>query len=147
MTFSENIISSPFLLSISSAVLQKCTQGAVVNTPILVRVVAWCRHYLNQCCHLSDKPSAEPLSTGITDFSLHHHDHSGNSIPDSKVHGPTWGPPGSCRPQMGPMLAPWTLLSWIIIVWPHPANNWYEGHNIGVPFVLCIFDIMITPSG
>ena len=25
--------------------------------------------------------------------------------------GPTWGPPGSCRPQMGLMLAPWTLLS------------------------------------
>ena len=25
--------------------------------------------------------------------------------------GPTWSPPGSCRPQMGPMLAPWTLLS------------------------------------
>ena len=24
--------------------------------------------------------------------------------------GPTWGAPGSCRPQMGPMLAPWTLL-------------------------------------
>ena len=24
---------------------------------------------------------------------------------------PTWVPPGSCRPQMGPMLAPWTLLS------------------------------------
>ena len=31
--------------------------------------------------------------------------------PDSKVHGPTWGPPGSCRPQMGTMLALWTLLS------------------------------------
>ena len=25
--------------------------------------------------------------------------------------GPTWGPHGSCRPHMGPMLAPWTLLS------------------------------------
>ena len=25
--------------------------------------------------------------------------------------GPTWGPPGSCRPQMGSMCAPWTLLS------------------------------------
>ena len=25
--------------------------------------------------------------------------------------GPTWVPPGSCRPQMGPMLVPWTLLS------------------------------------
>ena len=25
--------------------------------------------------------------------------------------GPTWGPTGSCRPLMGPMLATWTLLS------------------------------------
>ena len=25
--------------------------------------------------------------------------------------GPTWGPPGSWRPQVGPMLAPWILLS------------------------------------
>ena len=24
-------------------------------------------------------------------------------IPDSKVHGATWGPPGSCQPQMGPV--------------------------------------------
>ena len=24
--------------------------------------------------------------------------------------GLTWGPPGSCRPQVGPMLATWTLL-------------------------------------
>ena len=24
---------------------------------------------------------------------------------------PTWGPPGSCRSQVGPMLAPWTLPS------------------------------------
>ena len=28
----------------------------------------------------------------------------------AKFMGPTWGPPGSCRPQMSPMLAPWTLL-------------------------------------
>ena len=28
--------------------------------------------------------------------------------------GPTWGPPGSCRPQMGPMLTPWTWLSGIL---------------------------------
>ena len=32
-------------------------------------------------------------------------------IPEAKFMGPTWGPPGPCRPQMGPMLAPWTLLS------------------------------------
>ena len=29
----------------------------------------------------------------------------------AKFIGPTWGPHGSCRPQMGPMLGPWTLLS------------------------------------
>ena len=31
----------------------------------------------------------------------------------AKFMGPTWGPPGSCQPQMGPMLAPWTLLTGI----------------------------------
>ena len=29
----------------------------------------------------------------------------------AKFMGPTWGPPGTCRSQMGPMFAPWTLLS------------------------------------
>ena len=29
----------------------------------------------------------------------------------AKFMGPTWFPPGFCRPQMGPMLAPWNLLS------------------------------------
>ena len=28
----------------------------------------------------------------------------------AKFMGPTWGPTGPCRPQMGPMSAPWTLL-------------------------------------
>ena len=32
----------------------------------------------------------------------------------TKFMGPTWGPPGSCQPQMGPMLAPWILLSGMI---------------------------------
>ena len=29
----------------------------------------------------------------------------------AKFMGPIWGTPGSCRPQMGPILAPWNLLS------------------------------------
>ena len=29
----------------------------------------------------------------------------------AKFMGPSWGPPGSCQPQMGPILASWTLLS------------------------------------
>ena len=32
----------------------------------------------------------------------------------AKFMGPTWGRPGSCRPQMGPMLVPWTLLSGLV---------------------------------
>ena len=31
----------------------------------------------------------------------------------AKFIGPKWRPPRSSRPQMGPMLAPWTLLSWL----------------------------------
>ena len=35
----------------------------------------------------------------------------------AKFMGPIWGPPGSYRPQMGPTLTPWTLLSgnWFVI--------------------------------
>ena len=47
--------------------------------------------------------------------------------------GPTWGPPGSCWPQMGPMLAPLTLLSgkfiglrWALC-WPHKPC--YQGSS------------------
>ena len=36
----------------------------------------------------------------------------------TKFMGPTWGPPGSCRPQMGPMLALWTLLSGLSSIGP-----------------------------
>ena len=41
----------------------------------------------------------------------------------AKFKGPTWGPHGSCWPQMGPMLIPWTLLSGRLILshwmlWP-----------------------------
>ena len=35
----------------------------------------------------------------------------------AKFMGPTWGPPGSCRPQMGPMLAP-CYQGWIPLVHP-----------------------------
>ena len=46
----------------------------------------------------------------------------GEFIPPSiaKFIGPTWGPPGSCPPQMGPMLATWTLLSGSVSVMPGP---------------------------
>ena len=34
-----------------------------------------------------------------------------NTTQIAKFMRPTWGPPGTYRSQMGPMLAPWTLLS------------------------------------
>ena len=50
------------------------------------------------------------------------------SLPDSKVHGANMGPPGSCRSQVSPMLAPWTLLSGLSwtnvdqVVWRHMTS-------------------------
>ena len=43
----------------------------------------------------------------------------------AKFMGPTWGPSGSFRPQMGPMLAPWTLLSgkWPLVTFPYQFYN------------------------
>ena len=49
--------------------------------------------------------------------------------------GPTWGPPGSCRPQMGPMLSPWTLLSgvrwWVAkLAINSPQGRWCWDHYV-----------------
>ena len=39
---------------------------------------------------------------------------------------PTWGPPRFCWPQVGPMLAPWTLLSGMCTIYPGSCSNtWY----------------------
>ena len=48
----------------------------------------------------------------------------------AKFMGPTWGPPGSCRPQMGPMLAPWTLLSGVSLVQVQCQNADYVCYTI-----------------
>ena len=46
--------------------------------------------------------------------------------------GPTWGPPGSCRPQMGPMLAPMNLAL--------KGTTWnYGGYRGGIYVVLGIY--------
>ena len=50
------------------------------------------------------------------------------SLQIAKFMGPTWGPPGSCRPQMGPKLAPWTLLSGSSF---HQRHNCYNAGGAG----------------
>ena len=48
-----------------------------------------------------------------------------NQAQIAKFMGPTWGPPGSCRPQVRPMLALWTLLSGEPCFIPlHPRSYW-----------------------
>ena len=52
----------------------------------------------------------------------------------AKFMGPTWGPTGSSRPQMGPMLTPWTLLLGSSHPFANHAVNGYEnGQDMGSP--------------
>ena len=48
----------------------------------------------------------------------------------TKFMGPTWGPPGSCRPQMGPMLALWTLLTGIVCFHQLMGNRWIAAGSV-----------------
>ena len=77
---------------ISLKISLKFVPGVRINNiPVLIQIMARCRP--------GDKPLSELIMvTQITSFM-----------------GPTWGPPGSCQPQMGPMLAPRTLLSGYLI--------------------------------
>ena len=54
----------------------------------------------------------------------------------AKFMGPTWGPPASCRPQVGPMWAPWTLLSGRVCVsvtlrWRQNGRDSVSNHQPG----------------
>ena len=57
----------------------------------------------------------------------------------TKFMGPTWGPPGSCPPQMCPLLAPWTLLSgnlWKLISVPPSLSlsfTLYQAYDLNCP--------------
>ena len=53
----------------------------------------------------------------------------------AKFMGPTWGPPGSCRPQMGPMLATWTLLSRFFITHAEEKMKWSGRQEVEVPCI------------
>ena len=54
-----------------------------------------------------------------------------------KFMGPTWGPSGSCRPQMGPMLAPWTLLSGLLLWWMQEQESLVPGYMCQSDFLNC----------
>ena len=57
----------------------------------------------------------------------------------TKFMGPTWVPPGSCRPQMGPMLAPWTLLSGMDHVELYDPHECLSLCDVITCVITCIF--------
>ena len=59
--------------------------------------------------------------------------------------GPTWGPPGSCRPQMGPVLAAWTLLSGLWSVPIHRNLRVIKMQNL--PSLVASGVVIMTTSG
>ena len=68
----------------------------------------------------------------------------------AKFMGPTWGPPGSCRPQMGPMLAPCTLairdfFHHFLVSWElaSPSTTWTVTHLVLCIEILIPYDINI----
>ena len=68
------------------------------------------------------------LANKISSFTHHHMGGSAwmcRSPLIARFMGPTWAPPGSDRTQVGPMLAPWTLLS--------RSFTWFGYHLIAKP--------------
>ena len=71
-----------------------------------------------------------------------------------KIMGRTWGPSGADRTQVGPMLAPWTVLSWYgtskrsVCVLTATQANGYEirSDEITPAYVHSIFNIKINSS-
>ena len=59
---------------------------------------------------------------------------------------PTWGPPGSCRPQVGPMSVPWTLLSGKLIINTLPVamitTSGVPSHNKIVTMMAFLFPLL-----
>ena len=65
--------------------------------------------------------TTSPPDHNIPNYCCYHHD---KTIQIARFIGPTWGPPGAERTQMGPMLAPWIC---------YLGNNchrrsWYRWH-------------------
>ena len=56
-----------------------------------------------------------------------------------KFMGSTWGPPGSCRSQIGPMLAPWTLL-------PGLQMGWWPEHSTQISWKEVALPYSLTPT-
>ena len=95
--FSQLWLTQPSMQWMIGASIDWLTVFSIMKTTIEPRIF------------LSNRNSAETPT--VADFHL--------TTQIAKFMGPTWGPPGSCRPQMGFMLAPWNLLSGYVFPFGH----------------------------
>ena len=82
------------------------------------RPICWEEHYIylhiSSCHHWYSAGILKPSIVENKDhlgWPIHYHGGATMTTQISKFMRPTWGPPGSCQPQMGPTLSPWPLLS------------------------------------
>ena len=119
----------------------KCVQGFHWKS-VLVQVMAWCQR--------GAKPFPSPVMSKFCETQLYllH-------LPSMKyictvsqiarfTGGQTWGPSGANRTQVGPMLAPWTLLSGVSFY--SSCWNSFEVRRSGKPvdFVLQATDLQMS---
>ena len=89
-----------------------------IEIPIIKKIQSWDCLTIIIGIHVMERLPFYIWSAPLILFQYKEHFYiSITKIPDSKFMRPAWGPPGTCRPQMGPMLAPWTLLSGIRWLW------------------------------
>ena len=75
----------------------------------LIRIMQWpyCRKLTLADMGKLPVPNQKETQQNLTQIYIF-----GEASQIARFLGPAWGPLGSCQPQTGPMLAPWTLLSW-----------------------------------
>ena len=106
---------SNYLNAIQGSILCSTNGTISIRTRVVcIYISIWLRgNFTNQCFMIISTVS---MSMSLSTFLGLYPGLSRYLNPDSKVYGPTWDPHGSSRPQMGPMCAPWTLLSGLITI-------------------------------
>ena len=61
----------------------------------------------------------------------------------AKLMGATWGPPGLCRSRMGPMLAPWTLLSGILLFYAYSYVSVAQSEILYSPYTSVCYPLFV----
>ena len=93
------------------------------------------RHHDGHGCHCVEGTESDHLTwLGLYDYRNHIRQHGYRVLPSrgdtvyvaylflsliARFWGPTWGPPGAERTQVGHMLAPWTLISGLLMTHSH----------------------------